>query len=473
MGPVLRVAGPAAVGAVAGLVTHFAGLPDVLAFVFAVIVALVLWHPPPQPQPVGSTSAPTDQTPGLGLGRVEAAPSQAALLWPGQRFWLGLSELERHAAVIGATGSGKTTTLARCIDAALEAGWPVMVIDAKGGHLADVTTSLGQRHQQPAQIWLPGAAGSLTYDVCAGDPTSVGNRLVGAFEHGIEGQVFRNLAQAMVPLVIRALRETGQRCDLDTLRYALERAHLVGLARRISDPALKSELLALRDDDLHRKTLSGLVGRLRALRFGLFGDWLLPSERTLNLAASLARPGVTYLGLPATAASEDVALVARVLVQHLKQIAYVALWAPEQRPALLVFDEFVSLHEAAQLVDLLLQAREARLSVIVSTQQLPRGHALRHSILGAGALIVHQIGSPEDADVLAHALGTRTAPEVVRQIVLGRDGTAARRLLRGRQSYLVAPDQLAHLPVGQAAISVRFGSQRLALVQVDPLQPSS
>ena len=33
------------------------------------------------------------------------------------------------------------------------------------------------------------------------------------FEHGIEGQVFRNLAQAMVPLVIRALREAG--CPID------------------------------------------------------------------------------------------------------------------------------------------------------------------------------------------------------------------------------------------------------------------
>ena len=175
------------------------------------------------------------------------------------------------------------------------------------------------------------------------------------------------------------------------------------------------------------------------------------------------------MGLPATAASEDVGLVGRVLVQHLKQVAYAALWAPQRQPALIVFDEFVSLRESEQLVDLLLQAREAHLAVVISTQQVPREHALRHSVLGTGTLIAHQVGS-EDADTLARGLGTRTAPEVVRQVVVGRDGTFGRRLLRARQSYLIPPDELARLPVGQAAVSVRFGEQRIGLVQVDPLE---
>jgi hypothetical protein len=89
--------------------------------------------------------------------------------------------------------------------------------------------------------------------------------------------------------------------------------------------------------------------------------------------------------------------------------------------------------------------------------------------LGAGTLLVHQVGSPEDADVLAQALGIRTGPDVVRQIAVGPDGKIVRRLFRGRQSYLIPPDQLARLPVGRAAVCVRFGQQRLGIVQVDPL----
>src|SRR5207302_4514712 len=200
--------------------------------------------------------------------------------------------------------------------------------------------SLGSRHNQSARIWLPTHADSSTYDPCAGDPSAVSNRLVGSFEHGPNGQVYRNLSQALVPLAVRALLESGQACTLDTLRFSLDEAHLAGLARRTAEVDLKTELLAMLYDALHRKTLSGVAGRLRSLRFGVFGPWLLPSEHTLDLADCLRAPGITYLGLPATAASEDVALVGRVLIQHLKQVAYDGLWSADPHPGLVVFDEF-------------------------------------------------------------------------------------------------------------------------------------
>jgi hypothetical protein len=414
------------------------------------------------PRPV--TRSPTV----VDLGRILTAPVQPQPLYTGRRFQLDLSELERHVTLIGTTGSGKTTTLARLIDAALVADWSVLVVDAKGGRLATVCRALAAARQRQAHIWLPGDAGSWTYDVCAGDPVSVGNRLVGAFEHGYEGQVYRNLSQALVPLAARALVECGIPCTLDSLRHSLDETHLAALARRITDVELKAELVAMINNPLHRMTLSGIAGRLRMLRYGVFGRYLLPSPRTIDLKTSLESSGVTYMGLPATAASEDVALVGRVLIQHLKQVAYDALWSDSAHPGLVLFDEFASLGDATQLVDLLLQAREARLAVVVSTQQLPRqAEVLRKALLGAGLLFVHQVGAPEDAEALARALGARAGNEVVRNIHFGPNGVSLRRVLRNRESYLIGPDELAHLAVGEAALSVRFGQQRLAVVQVD------
>jgi hypothetical protein len=405
---------------------------------------------------------------GVDLGRVIAAPLQSARVYPGQTFRLQLAELERHVTLIGTTGSGKTTTLTRLMDAAMTARWSVLVVDAKGGRLASVCSELGKTHQLPTRIWLPGRHGNWTYDLCAGEPSAVGNRLVGAFEFGREGQVYRNLSQALVPLVVRALVESGQPCTLDSLRYSLDETHLAGLARRTVTVELKNELLTLVNNPLLRTTLSGIAGRLRTLRYGVFGEALLPSERTLDPAECLRSPGVTYLGLPATAASEDVALVGRVLIQHLKQVAYDGLWAESPHPGVLLFDEFASLGDATQLVDLLLQAREAHLAVVISTQQLPRDAVvLRKALLGAGTLLVHQVGAPEDADALARALGSRAGTEVVRNVQLAPAGTMLRRVLRSRESFLIAPDELAHLPIGQAAVSVRFGEQRLAVVQID------
>jgi hypothetical protein len=413
------------------------------------------------PPPVAPEPAP------IALGPVISAPLQSEPVYPGHTFRLALAELERHVTLIGTTGSGKTTTLARLMDAAMGAGWSVLVVDAKGGRLANVCRGLGAAHKQLSRIWLPGDRDSWTYDLCAGEPSAVGNRLVGAFDHGREGQVYRNLSQAIVPLAVSALVESGQPCTLDSLRYSLDETHLAGLARRAVDADLKTELLTIVNNPLHRTTLSGIAGRLRTLRYGVFGPWLLPSDRTLDLAECLKTTGVTYLGLPATAASEDVALVGRVLIQHLKQVAYDGLWSESPRHGLILFDEFASLGDATQLVDLLLQAREARLAVVISTQQLPRESALlRKALLGAGALIVHQVGAPEDADALARALGSRSGPEIARQIHLGPSGPVVRRLLRSRESFLISPEELSRLAVGQAAVSVRFGQQRLAVVQV-------
>jgi hypothetical protein len=445
------------------------GLPEPLAIVVGMVTAVAAWRPPNRQTPT-ATPGPEERGPGLDLGRVTAAPLQVAAIFATQRFWLGLHELERHATLLGTTGSGKTTTLARLMDEAMTAGWPVLVVDAKGGRLVNVCRELGVTHALPARVWLPGHPDTWTYDPCAGEPTAIGNRLVGAFDHGREGQVYRNLSQALVPLAARSLIDSGQPCTLDSLRFSLDEAHLAGLARRVADVEIKAELVAMLEDALHRRTLSGLVGRFRSVRYGLFGPSLLPSERTLDLAECLQTPGVTYLGLPATAASEDVALVGRVLIQHLKQVAYAGLWSDQTNPGLLIFDEFASLGEAVQLIDLLLQAREARLAVVVSTQQLPREPMLRKALLGAGALLVHQVGAPEDADSMARALGARSGTEIVRQIQLGPAGPIARRLLRRRESFLVSPDELARLPVGQVAISIRFAQQRIALVQVDPLR---
>jgi hypothetical protein len=401
------------------------------------------------------------------LGRVIRAPLQSAPVYPGSTFQLKLAELERHVTLIGTTGSGKTTTLTRLMDGAMRAGWSVLVVDAKGGRLASVCRALAVAHGQRARVWLPGDADSRTYDLCAGEPSAVSNRLVGAFDHGREGQVYRNLSQAIVPLAVKALVESGQACTLDSLRYSLDETHLAGLARRTADADLQTELLTIVNNPLHRATLSGIAGRLRTLRYGVFGPWLLPSDRTLNIRECLQSPCLTYMGLPATAASEDVALVGRVLIQHLKQMAYDGLWSEAPHPGLVLFDEFASLGDATQLVDLLLQAREARLAVVISTQQLPRESVLlRKALLGAGVLIVHQVGAPEDADAMARALGSRTGSEITRLIHLGPTGPSVRRVLRSREAFLISPDELSRLGVGEAALSVRFGEQRLAVVQI-------
>ena len=84
-------------------------------------------------------------------------------------------------------------------------------------------------------------------------------------------------------------------------------------------------------------------------------------------------------------------------------------------PVLLVFDEFAALREATQVVDLLLQARQAKTPLVVATQFLPEDPSIRRPVLSAGVLIAHRLEA-EDADMIAAQFGTHTVPMHTAQV---------------------------------------------------------
>jgi hypothetical protein len=159
------------------------------------------------------------------------------------------------------------------------------------------------------------------------------------------------------------------------------------------------------------------------------------------------------------------------LIQDLKQAAFERLRQPDAAPAMLVLDEFAALDDPEQINDLLRQAREARVSTVVSTQQLPdprTAHALRSALLGAGVVIAHRIG-PDDAEAVARVIGTRRGVQVTRTI--GDDGEAARRSVRAIDRYSVDPNVMKQLATGEAVVLSIVGVRRVATLRV--LQPVS
>lgn len=132
-------------------------------------------------------------------------------------------------------------------------------------------------------------------------------------------------------------------------------------------------------------------------------------------------------------------------------------------PVLAIFDEFAALREADQLADLLLQARQALMPVVISTQYLPESIPLRKTCLGAGLLIVHRVES-QDAQEIAAQFGTRRASEMTSQVDY-ETGFSEKGSLRRVEKYNIHPNELRSFSVGQAAVkSVVSGRQ--AVVQV-------
>lgn len=380
--------------------------------------------------------------------------------------------MAQHVSLLGLTGSGKTTTAERLAEGAVACGVALLFIDAKGASLRAAARRLAAARGLDYREVVPGAPGTLGYNPCAvGSRAQIADKLVSAFTHGPAGQVYRVIAMETISILVGILQGLGEPVTIRRLRRELDRTRMPGLAHRARDvtPELADDLVDLaKRGGVTADAFEGMRSRLGALLHGEYGAVFDGEGPQLDLRAALASPGITYLSLPALAVSQDTALMARVLIQDLKQAAFERLRQPDTAPAVLVLDEFAALDDPEQINDLLRQAREAQVSTVVSTQQLPdprTGHALRGALLGAGVVIAHRIG-PDDAEAVARVIGTQRAVQVTRTV--GDDGGAARRSVRAVDRHTVDPNVMKQLATGEAVVLSIVDSRRVATLRVLP-----
>lgn len=381
--------------------------------------------------------------------------------------------IAQHVTLLGVTGSGKTTTAVRLAEGAARSGHAVVLVDAKGASLHAAARNLALSCSTPFREVVPGAPGTLGYNPCAsGSRAQVADKLVSAFTHGDAAQVYRNISSEAVSIVTGVLRTLGEPVTVRRLRRELDRTRMPGLAHAAREraPDLAQDLADLsKRGGVSAEALEGIRARLGALLHGEYGSVLDGDGPQLDLAAALAGPGITYVSLPALASTQDTALMARVLIQDIKQAAFERLRGPRPAPALLVLDEFAALDDPHQVEDLLRQAREAGVATVVSTQQLPDARTaprLRATLLGPGVLIAHRVGA-DDATAVARAVGTVRGVRVTRTYEGGEE--VGRRSVQTVDRFAVEPTTLQWLRTGEAVVlSAAMGEQRLATVAVAP-----
>lgn len=396
---------------------------------------------------------------------------------------LAPQDLESHVFIPGVSGSGKTTTLTRLAEGALHLGWPVVIVDCKGGDLRGMAEQLSNHAAVPFHLYDPRDEASLGYNPCLGDAPTVADKLTGAFSYSPAAEIYKLAAQAAVPPVVRALQThqatTGEPVTLRGIYDAFAKDKgLSFLGRQVGDPH-REELAFLENQTGGRGPASeayvGFALRLSALLQGKFGH-LFERQPALDWEQVVAEPAVTYLALPATAGAGDVELMARVIIQDLKELCarrFAADLQGEQlRPVLVIFDEAAALRESETIVDLLLQARAAQLRCVVSLQYLPESVPIRESCFGAGLLIVHRVTSAA-ANELAEQFGTRQRGEVTHQLDYAT-GSVEKGSLRRVDSMVVHPNKLRDMPRGYAAIrSVHSGEKTIVHVYKVPAPTTS
>jgi hypothetical protein len=281
----------------------------------------------------------------------------------------------------------------------------------------------------------------------------------------------------VLPVIVKGLVAAKRPVTLQTITDACDQNALAQLGydagatsspeTESSDSAVQEELARIaRADGIGKAGYQSLEYRFGALLQGKFGA-LFTKEPALDWDAVLARQSVVYVCLSATAASEDVELMGRVIAQDLKQVCARRLRlvgsGQAVTPVLVAFDEFAALREAEQITDLLLQARQAEMPVLLSTQYLPEAVPIRKAALQAGVLVVHRLDA-KDAEEIAAQFGTKSTWKVTHQMDW-ETGSTSKGSVRDVEEYVVHPNLLRRLPVGQAAVR-SVPTDRTAIVEV-------
>lgn len=354
---------------------------------------------------------------------------------------LQVSDSRHHLHVLGATGSGKSTILARMILADAEAGRGAVVIDPKG----DLITDVLQRMPTHA------AEKVVLFDADSRGPTPCLNPLEGPKEAAVDNltSVFaRVFSSAWGPRTEDILRAACL-----TLRAGSNTPTLASLPTLLTDPATRARhrekiqgdatLRGFWDwyeqlsDGARAQATAPLLNKLRAVLLRPFVvQALAAGESTVDLARVLDG-GLCLVRIPKGSLGEDTTrLLGSLVVARVWQATTARATLPqrERHDASLYVDEahnFLNLPYAME--DMLAEARGYRLSMTLAHQHLGQlGKDLKEGLSTNARTKVFFSASPEDARELAR----HTAPRVSEHDLahLGAFHAAARLVVDGAET---------------------------------------
>jgi hypothetical protein len=380
----------------------------------------------------------------------------------GKVVHLADDELEAHALVVGATGSGKTTTLLAIARSAIQRWIPVVYVDLKG----DPAVSQVLRAEASLRIHREWSLDGPTHwnPLAQGNATELKDKLIG-LESWTEPH-YKRAAERYLQTVLTVLEyaNVARAPTLSEVVALMELARLNGQLRDVPlDLAdrVSAYLDALAPDQL--SAIRGLAARLAVITESGAGEYLQggsPHE-SIDVRHCLRRGGVTVFSLNSSTYGELAAQVGGLVLQDLKAAAGALLESETQRKAYVFIDEFSAL-SGDHVVSLLARGRTAGLSVLLATQELADlsrvADGFLDQVLGNTAVkIAHRQDVPSSSDTLAGIAGTRQVWEETFQTDRSRmwglgareTGLGSKRLV---DEYVVHPNVFKRLQAGQAVL---------------------
>lgn len=389
---------------------------------------------PPPPPHAGGLYDYRGLVPSKTLRKVDGAFPLGRLIDPhrGPISPLGIDSwvLEQHAAIIGPTGAGKTSSLiVPWIAAALRAGHCAVAIDVTG-NLVDKVVEYAQRtgplgaYVAQWDFTQPSRSASWNWlaDLGPGDDGVVAavEALIGRDNPNDPQPFFAQRDKRVLRGLIEAVIATGQP-SVSTLVAAASDQSLVRRLAALGGPGVQrrlSEVATLPAADFPR-AMSGVVNAVDIFEHA--GVRAVTSRQEITLAELTTAPALLVIGAPLSGSRTSVALSSLMLSVLTRQM-YTRFGQAHERRMFYFVDEAARLADRVNFEELLSVSRTAGISVVLAAQNVAQfaDKSERATILDNCATYVALPSvSDESATYFASRLGSRDVPVVAQNRTVG------------------------------------------------------
>ena len=397
----------------------------------------------------------------------------------GRQVRVGEHELSAHGLILGASGTGKTTTLLSIMGQLIARGRPVVVIDMKGSpSFAHSVSAAAAAAGRPFRLWTPDGPEHWN-PLQHGNATELKDKVM-ATERFTEPH-YQRAAERYVQTVLQVIQAQSPRSP--TLAGVVElmdphrlRGALRGLPTAQRD-RIQDYLAGLTPDQL--SAVKGLQTRLAILTESHTGRFLEPgSGPSVDLRSALTGPEVVLFSLNSSTYGKLAGQLGTLAVQDLVTASGDRLRAQARGQAVqqgfIVIDE-ASVLSGDHILPLFARCREAGLGVLTATQELTdfdrAAPGLRDQILGNTAIkLAHRQDVPSSAQTIAQLAGTERVWEETQRIGRPLSGgfPAAGGTRRQTEQFIVHPNEIKALRTGEAVLISKLRSGRPGTIRVTP-----
>jgi hypothetical protein len=353
---------------------------------------------------------------------------------------LHIADARHHVHVLGATGSGKSTIMARMVLADAEQGRGAVVIDPKGDLINDILERLPK----------PAAERLVLLDADSNGPVPCLNPLEGPRVIAVENLV--SVFSRIFSSAWGARTEDILRAACLTLRAGSEAPTLASLPGLLTDPVIRARHCAKLTDPILKGFWAGyerlsegaraqatapLLNKLRALLLRPFVVKAIAAGTSTVDISDVMDHGLCLVRIPKGNLGEDTTrLFGSLIVARVWQAATARAALPQhqRRDTGLYIDETQNFLNLPYSIDeMLAEARGYRLSLTLAHQHLGQlSNTLKNGISTNARTKIFFNASPEDA----HELARHTAPRLSEHELSHLDAyhAAARLVVNGAEA---------------------------------------